>query len=62
MWIAIHSTPFLILDTCDLNFVVGEKGLSGHTLSKNGMAYMWGGARANKGTKGGKVGFEVKVR
>ena len=36
--------PFFLLDTCDLNFVVGEKGLSGHTLSKNGMAYMWGGA------------------
>lgn len=47
--------------SCDLNFVVGEKGLSGRTLIKNGMAYMWGGARANKGTKGGKVGYEVKI-
>jgi len=46
---------------CDINFVVGENGLSGHNLTKNGFAYMWAGSRANKGAKGGKVGYEVKI-
>lgn len=48
-------------DTSDLNFVVHNNGLSGRALIKNGFAYMWAGARANKGAKGGKVGYEVKV-
>merc|ERR1719427_2128700 len=46
---------------CDMNFVVTENGNSGHTLAKNGFNCMWAGAKANKGAKGGKVGYELKV-
>merc|ERR1712168_1526845 len=46
---------------CDLNFVVTENGTAGHTLAKNGFNFMWAGAKANKGAKGGKVGYELKV-
>merc|ERR1712168_435248 len=46
---------------CDLNCVVTENGTSGHTLAKNGFNFMWAGAKANKGAKGGKVGYELKV-
>merc|ERR1711962_1649212 len=46
---------------CDLNFVVTENGTSGHTLAKNGFNYLWAGAKANKGAKGGKVGYELKI-
>ena len=38
-----------------------NNGTSGHTLTKNGFNYLWAGAKANKGAKGGKVGYELKV-
>jgi len=47
--------------TSDLNFVISNNGLTGRNLVKNGFSYMWAGARANKGCKGGKVGYEVKI-
>jgi len=47
--------------TCDLNFIVNEDGCGGHNLVKNGFAYMWAGAKANKGAKGGKICYEVKL-
>ena len=50
-----------ILDSSDLHFVITNNGLNGHNLVKNGFSYMWAGARANKGAKGGKIGYEVKV-
>ncbi|XP_065655074.1 heterogeneous nuclear ribonucleoprotein U isoform X1 [Hydra vulgaris] len=47
--------------TNDLHFVISGNGLFGHTLVKNGFSYLWAGARANKGAKSGKVGYEVKI-
>lgn len=45
----------------DLHFIVSNNGVSGDSLSKNGFSYLWAGARANKGAKGGKIGYEVKI-
>lgn len=47
--------------TSDMHFIVSNNGLSGSALSKNGFGYLWSGARANKGAKGGKLGYEVKI-
>jgi len=47
--------------TSDMNFIITNEGTKGYTLNKNGFSYMWAGARANKGAKGGKIGYELKV-
>lgn len=47
--------------TSDLHFISTKNGLCGHNLIKNGFSYLWAGARANKGAKGGKIGYEMKV-
>jgi len=46
---------------CDFNFVISNNGSAAHTLSKNGFQFMWGGGKANKGVKGGKIGYELKI-
>ena len=44
-----------------MNLVVTNNGLNASPLTKNGFSYLWCGARANRGVKGGKIGYEVKV-
>lgn len=53
----------VVLDpyTSDMNLIITNEGFNCHTLCKNGFSYMWAGARANKGAKGGKIGYELKV-
>lgn len=46
---------------CDFNFVISNNGSTAHTLTKNGFQFMWAGGKANKGAKGGKIGYELKV-
>jgi len=57
------SDSKVVLDpyTCDMNFIITNEGLKGHSLTKNGFSFMWAGARATKGAKGGKIGYELKV-
>eukprot|EP00111_Clytia_hemisphaerica_P001230 TCONS_00003505-protein len=45
----------------DINLVISNNGLAASPLSKNGFSYLWAGARANRGVKGGKIGYEVKI-
>lgn len=53
----------VVLDSylSDINFIISNNGVSGHSLVKNGFSFMWAGARATKGAKGGKIGYELKV-
>ena len=44
-----------------MNLVITNNGLNATPLTKNGFSYLWCGARANRGVKGGKIGYEVKV-
>lgn len=62
-WIEDHLSFNLLcfIDTSDLHFISTKNGLCGHNLIKNGFSYLWAGARANKGAKGGKIGYEMKV-
>lgn len=45
----------------DMNLVITNNGLNATPLTKNGFSYLWCGARANRGVKGGKIGYEVKI-
>ena len=59
--ILLNFSPIFYLDASDIHFIVSNNGLAGSALSKNGFGYLWAGAKANKGAKGGKLGYEVKV-
>lgn len=51
------------LDTynSDLNLVIDASKYSAHSLTQEGFAFMWAGARATHGADKGKFCFEVKV-
>lgn len=53
----------IILDrfNSDLHFNIASDGLGGCGRSSGGFAYLWAGARATWGVKGGRYGFECTV-
>ena len=56
-----YRIVFVYLDLSDVNFIISNNGVRGHNLVRNGFNFMWAGARANKGAKGGKIGYELQV-